>query len=97
MKIRGKRWNPRNLIYFLTVIFVTLVVINLFSGLNPIEASGNKTYKTIIVNEGDNLWNLAAKYSPTKDSRIVVAEIVRINELSGVSIIPGQVLDIPQN
>ncbi len=90
-----RRWNPRNLIVFLVTILLTAGAINIFAGTSPTEASGNKTYVPIIVHAGDNLWNIAAARVPDQDPRKIVQEIMEINNLADVNIVPGEVLVVP--
>ncbi|MDA8441215.1 MAG: LysM peptidoglycan-binding domain-containing protein [Peptococcaceae bacterium] len=92
-----KRWNPRNLLVLLSVLMLTAVVINIFSVVTPTEAAGNKVCRSIIVQNGDNLWRLAQKYKPDQDPRLVIASIEKINRLSDETILPGEVLQIPLN
>ena len=90
-----KHWNPRNLIFFLSVLLITVAAIHLFSSQSPMDAAAEKVYKSVIVHEGDNLWSLATKYMPNEDPRTVIREIVQVNGLKGSSISPGQAVDIP--
>ncbi len=90
-----KRWNPRNLIIFLSIILLTAGAINIFAGTSPTEAAANKTYIPMIVHEGDNLWNIAVSRVPDQDPRKSVQEIMEINNLADVNIVPGQVLEVP--
>lgn len=96
MRIR-KRWNPRNLTVFLSVVMLTLVGVNIFAGLDPTEAAAKKTYVPVIVHEGDNLWNLASRSVPSQDPRKTIQEIIEVNNLSGSYIYPGQVIEVPTN
>ena len=96
--MKSKRyWNPRNLIILLVILLLTAGAINIFAGTSPTEAAGNKTYVPIIVHAGDNLWNIAAARVPDQDPRKVVQEIMEVNNLADVIIVPGQVLKVPTN
>jgi len=90
-----KRWNPRNPIILLSIVLLTFAGINVFANLNPTEAAGNRNYVLVVVQAGDNLWNIAAKSVPSEDPRRVVQEIIEVNNLGGERIRPGQMLEVP--
>lgn len=48
-----------------------------------------------VVLPGDTLWSVAARHLPSHDAPGVVAEIRRLNDLSGTTIHPGQRLRLP--
>lgn len=59
----------------------------------PPETGGSRPMPaTVVVHDGDTLWSIATEVAPSRDPRAEVAELQRINHLSGVSIAPGQVL-----
>ncbi|QSB13419.1 LysM peptidoglycan-binding domain-containing protein [Natronosporangium hydrolyticum] len=57
----------------------------------PAESSG----VVAVVLPGDTLWSVAARHLPSHDAPGVVAEIRRLNDLSGTTIHPGQRLRLP--
>lgn len=79
------------------ILFLTLLATsagNLFTGVNEAASSH---YKTVIVEAGDTVWNIAAKHSTRQeDIRDVIASIKQANQLDqSVQIYPGQTLRIP--
>lgn len=48
----------------------------------------------VTVQDGDTLWSIASRIAPERDPRIVVADLERVNHLSGPDLRPGQVLHI---
>ncbi|MEY9210855.1 LysM peptidoglycan-binding domain-containing protein [Thermobifida halotolerans] len=50
---------------------------------------------TVVVDEGDTLWEIAERARPSEDPRKTVDEIVEINGLSGPVLEPGQELVLP--
>lgn len=90
-----RRWNPKNLMVFLTVVLLTIMALNIFSILSPTEASNTKVYKSIVVHQGDNLWEMAVNYMPNRDPRQAVDDIKRINNLNNENLIPGQLIEVP--
>ncbi len=47
---------------------------------------------TVTVGSGDSLWSIATRAAPDRDPRAEVAELQRLNHLTGVVLVPGQVL-----
>ena len=47
---------------------------------------------THVVHPGETLWQLAKEAEPDSDPRDVVDKLIRVNELDGGRIIPGQQL-----
>ena len=50
---------------------------------------------TYVVQEGDTLWDLATRVSPSEDPRLVVARIVEANEVDPGALVPGEQLVLP--
>jgi hypothetical protein len=51
--------------------------------------------RTVVVNEGDTLWEIAERLRPAEDPRKTVDEIVEINGLTEPVLTPGQELVLP--
>lgn len=51
--------------------------------------------RTVMVQEGDTLWNLATRYAPERPPRETVAEIRRLNSLSGSTVRVGERIVLP--
>lgn len=49
----------------------------------------------VVVKPGESLWDIAVSVAPERDTRDVVLEIMKINELSGTTVHSGQHLEIP--
>ncbi|WP_448616074.1 LysM peptidoglycan-binding domain-containing protein [Modestobacter sp. URMC 112] len=58
-------------------------------GLQPVGDS------SVVVRSGDTLWSIAGDVAPEEDRRAVVDAIVEVNDLDGVGIVPGQLLQLP--
>ncbi len=55
-----------------------------------------KDTKTVIVNEGDTLWNISEEYMPKgMDPRKFVFELRELNELDNPKLKPGQKIEVP--
>ncbi|GLU48026.1 LysM peptidoglycan-binding domain-containing protein [Nocardiopsis ansamitocini] len=50
---------------------------------------------TVVVGEGDTLWDIAQRVRPFEDPRRTVQDIVDLNGLSGSALEPGQELVLP--
>lgn len=53
------------------------------------------SFESVTVSFGDTLWSIAEEVAPGADPRDVVADISRLNALSGGAIEIGQKLSIP--
>ena len=49
----------------------------------------------VTVQPGDTLWSLAEELAPARDTREVVAQIRRLNDLPGAGLQAGQLLLVP--
>lgn len=82
------------------IAFALVVVGLLASGLwvgrdNSTGSTGVPV--TVVVEQGDTLWDLALRYGPPgTDARKTVCETRRANHLAASLIHPGDVLRIPQ-
>ncbi|QOX62758.1 LysM peptidoglycan-binding domain-containing protein [Anoxybacterium hadale] len=83
-------------------LFMTLMILFVFSTAGTVFGAYNSEslmkpiYSEILVQSGDTLWDLAQEFGPEgKDTRMVIHEICRINELQANDIYPGQKILIP--
>jgi LysM domain len=74
----------------LSIAAVTVTVVQVSGG--GLELAGASTF---VVQPGDTLWSIALSTSPEEDPRGVVDAIVVLNDLEGVGLVPGQVLELP--
>ncbi|WP_312334927.1 cell division suppressor protein YneA [Anaerospora hongkongensis] len=84
--------NKFTFIFFLVLLATS--VVDVFTDFNE-EAVVH--YKTVVVEKGDTIWNIAAKHTTQQDDiRNVIAMIKQANHLDqSVQIYPGQTLRIP--
>jgi Tfp pilus assembly protein FimV len=61
----------------------------------PRPASRVAPPAAVTVSPGDTLWSIAAEVAPGQDPLAEVAALQRRNHLTGVGLVPGQVLRIP--
>jgi hypothetical protein len=55
-------------------------------------AAPHQVADTVTVQPGDTFWSIATKLAPQRDPRAEVADLQRLNHLSGAGLVPGQVL-----
>jgi Tfp pilus assembly protein FimV len=61
-------------------------------GSGGLQLAGDSS---VVVRSGDTLWSIAADAAPEEDVRAVVDAIIAVNDLPGVGLVPGQVLQLP--
>ncbi|WP_344966203.1 LysM peptidoglycan-binding domain-containing protein [Salinactinospora qingdaonensis] len=86
----------------LTAGFALTVVLTMALGTSAAGASTESdeldtSSSTIVVEDGDTLWEIAQRIRPNHDPRSTVYELVEINDLSDTRIDPGQVLLLPSS
>jgi Tfp pilus assembly protein FimV len=59
------------------------------SSAGPVQ---HRVPDTVTVRAGDTLWSIAGRVAPGRDPRVEIADLQRLNSLSGVALEPGQVL-----
>ena len=96
-----KRYRIKSKFRF--TLFMTIAILMFISitttaiGANNAESLTKPVYSEITIQSGDTLWNLAEAFGPAnKDTREVVYEICKINDISADSIYPGQTILIPE-
>lgn len=84
------------------VVVVAAVVLALGLGLiwlarasAPRVAPAASVPRVVTVAPGDTLWSIAGRVAPGTDPRAEVAALQRRNGLTGVELVPGQVLRVP--
>jgi nucleoid-associated protein YgaU len=84
----------------LVVVLALAAAVALGSWLGPLVAGGDGGLRlagetSIVVREGDTLWSIAGSLGGDGDVRAVIDEIRRLNGLTDVDLVPGQVLRVP--
>lgn len=90
----------RSVLTALAALPAVLVVIAVIWGGGAALASRDAaapggTFETVTVSAGDSLWSIAQEIAPNADPRDVVADISRLNGLTGSVVNAGQRLAIP--
>ena len=81
----------------LLMLLIVLVGFTMFSGYSAAsgEAGTAPETRTVVVDEGDTLWGIAASVAGERDLREVVHEIEALNSLPGPGLVEGQELAVP--
>lgn len=78
------------------VLIVLAFAISSFMGINNASGASTREYVQIQVNSGDTLWALAKEYGPSdEDTRRVVYEICKLNDITAADLKEGQFITIP--
>lgn len=102
-KIRRRREMQRNfLMCLLTILLVVSLSLIFFDFSTKAQSSDEeilyKYYKSIIVEDGDTLWDYAEEYAIRehyKDSQAYIEEVIKMNALKDDEITSGQHIILP--
>jgi nucleoid-associated protein YgaU len=84
----------------LAVVMALAAGVALGSWVGPLLGEGRGDLRlaggsSVVVQSGDTLWSIATSLQGDGDVRAVVDELQRLNDLDGVELVPGQVLQLP--
>lgn len=101
-RIRRTRQLRRNIIMYLITIVAAIGSSLIFFGFRAKAQSSDevmyKYYKSVVVGNGDTLWNYANEYGRTgqyDSNRDYIKEVMCVNALSSDRIMAGQYLILP--
>lgn len=78
------------------VLFVLISIFGSVSGLFTAESTAKLQFKEVCADFGDTLWELACEYNSSEiDTRKLVENICKINNIENKVIYPGQLIKIP--
>ncbi|HOA30543.1 MAG TPA: LysM peptidoglycan-binding domain-containing protein [Clostridia bacterium] len=93
-RIERKRRTIRlRVVAFVFIVTSLLLVVTVCA--KSIKTKPQTTYKTVVVEQGDTLWDLAKEYYPDMEIRRAVYELKKINNLQDATIYEGQSLKVP--
>ena len=85
----------RALLLGLWLVLIVSALLWLF-GAEAVSAPAPSDAAAVVVKPGDTLWEIADRWAPPGvDLRVMVRELVEVNELQSKTLQPGQVLQIP--
>jgi Tfp pilus assembly protein FimV len=77
------------------VLALGVALIGLAKLSAPRQAAAPPAPAVVTVAPGDTLWSIAERVAPNTDPRAEVAALQKRNGLTGVDLVPGEVLRIP--
>ncbi|MEZ2371859.1 MULTISPECIES: LysM peptidoglycan-binding domain-containing protein [Arthrobacter] len=80
------------------LLLAAIITFALGTLLTPAIASDTHAVgssQTVVVQPGDTVWDIAQRVAPGRDTREVVGEIARLNDLKASEIVAGQDLFVP--
>lgn len=90
-----KKYVLKNKKRFFIFIFVLTVLTASIFAMPSAYGYNEKECVTVIVKEGDTLWNIASSHYESGDIRKHIYEIKKKNNLTSSAIYPGDVLYLP--
>ena len=91
-RVRRKRRQRMGLILMMTLVTAAFI----FGTNNAFSADESVQMVEVVVQQGDTLWDIAARHTAGRDLRRVVWEMRQVNSLEDVNIHPGQILYVPK-
>jgi hypothetical protein len=79
----------------LPVIAIAILIGPNMLGAQATSDPGTSDFTYVSIAPGETLWQLAAEVAPQADPREVVADILKLNNLSSGDVQPGQELALP--
>ena len=89
-----RRGRLVDVLVFLTVLLGVLLALGGYSAASD-ASSPVAPARTVVVQEGDTLWEIASRAADGRDVREVVHELEELNALSGPELVEGQRLTVP--
>lgn len=81
--------------FYLFVIMVTIIISSIALVANVQGADTGDEYISVVVEQGDTLWDLAGDYNNSRDIRQYIRKVEQINQLTDSIIYEGDVLKMP--
>ncbi len=97
---RGNK-NLTKFVLGLALVFLVILAVSFFAYIGTLSQknkslkSADFSYKRIIVQKGDTLWELASQVNQSVEINTLVHKTIAYNNLSSTYIQPGQVIYIP--
>ena len=102
--MRGSRkhhYRIANPFRFFVFILICMMII-VFAGISIVgaadaQAADIRTYRQVVIQEDDNLWNIVERYNPDANINVrdAVYDIYEINDIDANDIQPGDEIFVP--
>jgi len=83
------------IIMVMTVFLISVSGYKLAFASSSNDSSNDYSYQSVVVQQGDTLWGIAAQSDLTTDINVLVHKTMQYNDLSSTYIQPGQVIYVP--
>lgn len=90
-----KKYVLKNRARFALIITLLVLCFVLILYSQVVYGYGEAAFKTVIVKEGDTLWNIALTYGENQDIRKFIYDLKKLNNIEDNTIYPGERLKIP--
>jgi len=81
--------------FYIFVMMITIAVTSLMFAANVQGADTAERYQTVVVEQGDTLWNIASEYNNGQELRSYIDEVKKANNMESSVIYEGDVLKMP--
>jgi LysM repeat protein len=76
----------------MAIVAVSIGLVGLAWLSAPTSAASAPVPSTVAVRDGDTLWSIASRVAPGRDPLAEIADLQRVNHLSGVDLTAGEIL-----
>lgn len=85
------------LVILLTLVGLAFAMLTMLGGQSAAtgEAGVPVETRTVVISEGDNLWQIAATVAAPGEVREMIHQIEELNALTGVGLVEGQEIAVP--
>lgn len=91
---KAKRKRSFRALVFLCFLSTVLLIITVCA--KNIQEKQPVEYETIVIEQGDTLWDIAREYYPDKEVRSAIYEIKKVNGIESSTIYEGQIIKVPK-
>ncbi len=81
--------------FYIFIMTLTIIVTSLTFAATVQGADTGDSYQTVVVEQGDTLWDIAGEYNNGHDLRAYINEVKKANNIEGSAIFAGDVLKMP--
>lgn len=95
--VNSRRFTAFLVLFTLSLTLSIVLIHGLLTGEQAFGMSERESARTVVVQEGDTLWTIAAPIAERDggDVRSIIHQIKRLNRLEDSTIYPGQPLILP--
>ncbi|HEX2945782.1 MAG TPA: LysM peptidoglycan-binding domain-containing protein [Clostridia bacterium] len=81
--------------FYIFIMIVTVAVTSMAFAATVQGADTGESYQTVVVEQGDTLWDIAREYNNGHDLRGYITELKKMNGMDSSNIFAGDVLKMP--